>query len=62
MEKEKVPIDWLIADVLSMKKEAWEIQNKKLFEYADYLEKRLFQIKRGEIELETEDIKKVLGR
>ena len=56
---EKFPIDWLIADILSMKREAWEIKNKKLFGYADYLEKRLFQVKNGEIELELTDVEKL---
>ena len=57
-KEEKLPIDWLIADVLSMKVEAWNIQNKKLFEYCNYLEKRLFQVKKSEIELDLEDVLK----
>ena len=57
-EKEKLPIDWLIADVLSMKVEAWNIQNKKLFEYCNYFERRLFQLKNGEVELDLEDVLK----
>ena len=57
-KEEKLPIDWLIADVLSMKVEAWNIKNKKLFEYCNYLEKRLFQVKKGEIELDLEDVLK----
>lgn len=51
MSEEKLPIDWLIADVLSMKVEAWNIQNGKLFNYCSYLEKRLLQVKRGELNL-----------
>ena len=58
MGDEKLPIDWLIADVLAMKCEAWNIQNKKLFDYCNYLEKRLFQVKKGEIELDLEDVLK----
>lgn len=58
MAEEKLPIDWLIADILSMKVEAWQIQNKKLFEYCNYLEKRLFQVKRGEVTLCLEDVLK----
>lgn len=58
MTEEKLPIDWLIADILSMKVEAWQIQNKKLFEYCNYLEKRLFQVKRGEVTLCLEDVLK----
>lgn len=58
MAEEKLPIDWLIADVLAMKVEAWNIQNKKLFEYCSYLEKRLFQVKKGQVELELEDVLK----
>ena len=58
MTEEKLPIDWLIADVLSMKVEAWQIQNKKLFEYCNYLEKRLFQVKKGEVTLDLEDVLK----
>ena len=33
-------------------------ENKKLFEYCNYLEKRLFQVKKGEIELDLEDVLK----
>ena len=58
MSEEKLPIDWLIADVLSMKVEAWNIQNGKLFNYCSYLEKRLLQVKRGEVELDLEDVKR----
>lgn len=50
----KFPIDYLISDVLQMKVEAHNIMNDKLFFYADYLEKRLLQIKKGEIELTTD--------
>lgn len=58
MSEEKLPIDWLIADVLSMKVEAWNIQNGKLFNYCSYLEKRLLQVKRGEVELDLEGVLK----
>ena len=53
MSKEVFPIDWLISDILAMKLEAHNIMNDKLFNYADYIEKRLLQIKKGEIELTT---------
>ena len=56
-EHPTIPIDWLISDVLSMKVEAWKIQNKEIFDYCDYLEKCLFRIKKGELILETGDIK-----
>ena len=58
MSEEKLHINWLIADVLAMKVEAWNIQNGKLFNYCSYLEKRLLQIKRGEVELDLEDVLK----
>ena len=58
MTEKKLPIDWLISDILAMKCEAWNIQNKKLFEYCCYLEKRLFQIKKGDFELDLEDVKR----
>lgn len=51
---EPFPVDYLISDVLQMKVEAHNIMNDKLFYYADYLEKRLLQIKKGEIELTTD--------
>ena len=51
---EPFPIDYLISDVLQMKVEAHNIMNDKLFYYADYLEKRLLQLKKGEIELTTD--------
>ena len=51
---EKFPIDYLIQDVLQMKVEAHNIQNDKLFYFADYLERRLFEFKKGEIEFSRE--------
>ena len=51
---EKFPIDYLIQDVLQMKVEAHNIQNDKLFYFADYLERRLFEFKKGEIEFTRE--------
>ena len=58
LNKEKLHINWLIADVLAMKVEAWNIQNGKLFNYCNYLERRLLQIKRREVELDLEDVKR----
>lgn len=43
---EMIDIDYLIHDVLIIKAES--VKNKKVFEYADYLEKQLLKIKRGE--------------
>ena len=43
---EEIDIDHLIHDVLIIKAES--VKNKKVFEYADYLEKQLLKIKRGE--------------
>lgn len=51
---ENFPIDYLIQDVLQMKVEAHNIQNDKLFYFADYLERRLFEFKKGEIEFTRE--------
>jgi hypothetical protein len=34
-----------------MKVEAWNIQNKKLWDYCCYLEKRLLEIRAGKVEL-----------
>ena len=43
---EEIDIDYLIHDVLIIKAES--VKNKKVFEYADYLEKQLLKIKKGE--------------
>ena len=43
---EEIDIDYLIHDVLIIKAES--VKNKKVFGYADYLEKQLLKIKRGE--------------
>ena len=43
---EEIDIDYLIHDILIIKAES--VKNKKVFEYADYLEKQLLKIKRGE--------------
>ena len=51
MEKEQIRMEWLISDVLAMKLEAWNIQNKKLFDYCCYLEKKLLGIRAGDIEV-----------
>ena len=50
----RVPIDYLISDVLLMKLTAHEIRSDKLFQLADCLEKRLMQFKKGEIEFTRE--------
>ena len=54
--REFYPIDYLIADVLIMKNKAWDIQAIDLFYYCDSLEKKLFKIKYGEMELSLGDI------
>ena len=60
MTEDKIfPIDYLISDILAMKLEAHNIMNDKLFNYADYIEKRLLQIKKGEIELTTKSLKEL---
>ena len=43
---EEIDIDYLIHDIIIIKAES--VKNKKVFEYADYLEKQLLKIKRGE--------------
>ena len=43
---EEIDIDYLIHVILIIKAES--VKNKKVFEYADYLEKQLLKIKRGE--------------
>ena len=43
---EMIDIDYLIHDILIIKAES--VKNKKVFGYADYLEKQLLKIKRGE--------------
>ena len=43
---EEIDIDYLIHDILIIKAES--VKNTKVFEYADYLEKQLLKIKRGE--------------
>ena len=58
---EKFPIDYLIHDILVMKAEAWNVGSSKLFYYADYLEKRMLQVKKGEIELNLKDVKSIYG-
>ena len=54
------PIDYLISDILQMKVISHNIMNEQLFQYADYLEKRLLQIKKGEIELTTKSPKQLM--
>lgn len=53
-QRESFPIDYLISDVLAMKLEAHNIRNDKLFAYADYLEKRFMQFKKGELDFTRE--------
>ena len=45
-KSEEIDIDYLIHDILIIKAES--VKNKKVFGYADYLEKQLLKIKRGE--------------
>lgn len=47
---EKIDIDFLISDVLIIKAES--VKDKKIFNYADYLEKQLLKIKRKQAVLE----------
>lgn len=43
---EQIDIDYLIHDILIIKAES--VKNPKIFGYADYLEKQLLKIKRGD--------------
>lgn len=47
---ESIDIDYLISDVLIIKAES--LKDKKIFDYADYLEKQLLKIKRKQDVLE----------
>ena len=47
---EKIDIDFLISDVLIIKAES--VKDKKIFNYADYLEKQLLKIKNRKAVLE----------
>lgn len=49
-EIETIDIDFLISDVLIIKAEA--VKDKKIFNYADYLEKQLLKIKNKKAKLE----------
>lgn len=49
-EAEKINIDFLLHDVMIIKAES--IKDRKIFGYADYLEKQLLKIKRKEAVLE----------
>lgn len=49
-ELETIDIDFLISDILIIKAES--VKDKKIFNYADYLEKQLLKIKRKEAVLE----------
>lgn len=49
-EIERIDIDFLISDVLIIKAES--VKDKKIFNYADYLEKQLLKIKRKQAVLE----------
>lgn len=47
---ESIDIDYLISDVLIIKAES--VKDKKIFNYADYLEKQLLKIKNKEAVLD----------
>lgn len=49
-EIESIDIDHIISDVLIIKAES--VKDKKIFNYADYLEKQLLKIKRKQAVLE----------
>lgn len=49
-EIERIDIDYLISDVLIIKAES--VKDKKIFNYADYLEKQLLKIKNKKAVLE----------
>lgn len=49
-EIERIDIDYLISDVLIIKAES--VKDKKIFNYADYLEKQLLKIKNKQAVLE----------
>ncbi len=49
-ELESIDIDHIISDVLIIKAES--VKDKKIFNYADYLEKQLLKIKRKQAVLE----------
>ncbi len=49
-EIERIDLDYLISDVLIIKAES--VKDKKIFNYADYLEKQLLKIKNKKAVLE----------
>lgn len=49
-EIERIDIDYIISDVLIIKAES--VKDKKIFNYADYLEKQLLKIKNKQAVLE----------
>lgn len=49
-EIEQIDIDYLLHDVIIIKAES--LKDRKIFGYADYLEKQLLKIKRKKAELE----------
>lgn len=51
-EIERIDIDYLISDVLIIKAES--VKDKKIFNYADYLEKQLLKIKNKKAVLELD--------
>ena len=49
-ETEEIDIDFLIFDVMIIKAES--LKNRKLYDYADYLEKQLLKLKNREAKLD----------
>ena len=49
-ETEQIDIDFLIFDVMIIKAES--LKNRKLYDYADYLEKQLLKLKNREAKLD----------
>ena len=47
---ERIDIDYLLSDILIIKAES--VKDKKIFNYADYLEKQLLKIKNKQAVLE----------
>lgn len=50
-EIEQIDIDFLLQDIIIIKAES--LKDRKIFSYADYLEKQLLKIKRKEAVLEV---------
>ena len=49
-EQEEIDIDYIISDVLIIKAES--LKERKVYKYADYLEKKLMKIKNREATLD----------